>query len=237
MIEKTQAIVLRTVKYSESSVICKMYTRVFGMQSYMINGVRTGKSKSKAPLLQPMNLLLLEAYHREQKNLQRIKEFSVEKIYNHLSVDVMRSAVGLFLCEVILQSIKEEESNEVLFDFLHRQFLLLDETTTALTFFPQQFLLQLSRYLGFYPSGNFSETTTCFSFEEGQFVSSLNYLQPGISGNEAKLLSELMNDELPATLNEGRRKLLHSLLQYFQMHISDFGKIKSLAVLEEVLHA
>lgn len=237
MIEKTQAIVLRSVKYSESSVIVKMYTHRFGMQSYMINGVRSAKGKSKAALLQAGTLLWLEAYHREGKNLQRIKEFSIEKIYSNISVDISRSAVAMFMTEIISACIKEEESNEVLFEFLHGQFLLLDEQSTSLNWFPLQFMLQLSRYLGFFPSGKYSDTTSSFNFEDGVFVSALPFTQAGISNAEAQLLSALIHDEDVTSFINSRRALLHSILIYFQMHISGFGKIKSLAVLEEVLHA
>ena len=53
MYHKTRAIVLHCIKYSETSVIAKIYTEKLGMQSYMVKGVRAAKSKSKAAMLQP----------------------------------------------------------------------------------------------------------------------------------------------------------------------------------------
>ena len=237
MIEKTRAIVLKQVKFSESSVVCKMYTRSFGLQSYLVNGVRSEKGKGKAGLLQPMNLLQLEAYHREGKNLQRLKEFSPLVYYNHLPYDVFRSAVGLFLVEVFTQCMHDEESNDDLFDFIEDQFMQLDKPETTLTFFSHRFLISLSKHMGFYPSGNCSIATPFFNLQEGSFVSQLNHSMEGLSKEESELFDDLLFGKVSSSNPLIRKNLLHQLVNYFQLHVSGFGKIKSLAVLEEVLHA
>ena len=76
MVHNTKGIVLRVVKYGETSVIVTIYTELFGIQSYIVNGVRTTSKKgaSKASLFQPAAILDLIVYHNELKNLQRIKE-------------------------------------------------------------------------------------------------------------------------------------------------------------------
>ncbi|MFT3936946.1 MAG: recombination protein O N-terminal domain-containing protein [Chitinophagaceae bacterium] len=58
-IHHTKGIVLRTVKYGETSVIASIYTELFGLQSYLVNGVRTSSKKGpgKASLFQPGSIL------------------------------------------------------------------------------------------------------------------------------------------------------------------------------------
>src|ERR1700750_1569339 len=112
---KTRAIVLHTIKYSETSVIAKIYTERFGLVSYIVKGVRSAKSKSKASLLQPLTLLEMEVSPRETKQFQFIKEFRRAYNYRAIPFDIMRSSVALFLLEVISKSIREHEENTEMF--------------------------------------------------------------------------------------------------------------------------
>ena len=81
MLQTTKTIVLRTVKYGETSIITTLYTEAFGLQSYLVNGVRTTSKKgaTKSALFQPAALLEVVAYHNEFKNLQRLKEFDAAR--------------------------------------------------------------------------------------------------------------------------------------------------------------
>ena len=86
MIHKTKGIVLRTVKYGETSLVISAYTELFGMQSYLVNSVRVASKKggSKAVFFQPASILDLVVYHNEFKNLQRIKEYKWAHLYAHI---------------------------------------------------------------------------------------------------------------------------------------------------------
>ena len=60
MITKTRGIVLNYIKYGDTSIICKIYTEQFGLQSYIINGIRKSKSKNIGLIIhfiQVMNFL------------------------------------------------------------------------------------------------------------------------------------------------------------------------------------
>src|SRR5438045_5355691 len=102
-VHKTKGIVLRTVKYGETSIIAAMYTELFGLQSYLINGVRTSSRKGpgKASLFQPGAMLDLIVYHNDLKNLQRIKEFKWGYLYKHIFSNILKNAVALFMVELL----------------------------------------------------------------------------------------------------------------------------------------
>ena len=80
MIHPTKGIVLRTVKYGETSVIVLVFTEKFGVQSYLVNGVRISSKKGsgKANLFQPSAILDMVVYHNELKQLNRVREFKWE---------------------------------------------------------------------------------------------------------------------------------------------------------------
>jgi len=64
MLHHTEGIVLGSLKYKESSLIVKIFTNAFGMQSYVVNGVRSSKSQGKTALYQPLTLLDMVVYHK-----------------------------------------------------------------------------------------------------------------------------------------------------------------------------
>ena len=146
---KTKGIVLRAVKYGETSLVVTIFTELFGVQSYLVNGVRTSSKKGtgKAALFQPSAMLDLVVYHNELKNLNRIKEFRWGYIYQHILSDVRKNAVALFMVELLLKSLKQPEANADLFHFTEDSFLHLDESNHTVTAnFPLFFSLHLTHF-------------------------------------------------------------------------------------------
>ncbi len=113
MIAKTKGIVLRSIKYGETSLVVTMITELFGLQSYLVNGVRTisKKGSSKASLFQPAAILDLVAYHNEFSNLQRLREYKWEFLYQHILSDVRKNAVAIFMIELLTKCLKQPEAN------------------------------------------------------------------------------------------------------------------------------
>src|SRR5258706_10351535 len=153
-LHKTKGIVLRTVKYGETSMIVSIFTELFGIQSYLVNGVRTStkKGSGKANLFQPSAILDLIVYHNELRNLQRIKEFRWSYLYQHIFSDIKKNAVALFMVELLTKCLKQPEANEDLFQFAEDAFLHLDESNEMVTAnFPLFFALHLAVFFGVSP--------------------------------------------------------------------------------------
>ena len=169
MLYKTRGIVFQTVNYSDNSFIAKVYTELFGLQSYMVNNPRGKKSSTKINVFQPMNLVELVVYRKEKKQLHRIKEIKIELPYNTIPFDVSKSSITFFLNEILCKCIREEESNLELFQFIHGSMIRLDNAKSKFVCFHLYFLIQLAAHLGFAPSGNFSADTPFFDLHEGIF--------------------------------------------------------------------
>jgi len=235
---KTRGIVLHTIKYSETSVISKIYTEQLGLVSYIIKGVRTAKSKPKAAMLQPLTLLEMEVAHKENKQLQFIKEFHRAYNYQSIPFDTLKSTVVLFLLEVISKSIREHEQNSEMFEFIYEALCSLDKSEKFNPDFHLLFLINFSRHLGFMPHGNFSEENPYFEMTEGVFTSSLSQLNQ-MTKVESRILNELIslnlfaNTSLKINRNE-RKQMLNNLLRYYQLHLENFS-LKSPEILEEIL--
>ncbi len=236
MIHKTLGIVFRTVKFSESSVISKIYTEKFGMRSYIVNGVRKEKSKTKAALLQVMSILDMEVYHHEHRNLNRIKEMRPSYIFSSLLYNPLKSGLGLFMMDMLNKCIREEEANEEMFGFITQKLQALDKQKKIPSDYLLKFLFELSSLIGFYPHGEFSSNTSYFDLQAGRFVADPSVhpymIHPPLSEN----LSMLLQEDHEEISSVARRKLLNVFLQYYQLHVPNFTMPKSLRVLETIFY-
>jgi DNA repair protein RecO (recombination protein O) len=241
---KTKGIVVKVVRYGETSIIAGIYTELFGMQSYLVNGVRTTSKKGsgRANLFQPGAMLDLVVYHNELKNLQRIKEFKWAHIYEHLFFNVFKNSVALFTIEVLQRSLKQPEPNPDLFQFIEDAFFHLDRASDAVVGnFPLYFVLHLSSFYGFRFSDDYSEVKNILDLQEGEFVAETPTHSHYLQGEYSLITSMLLKVMQPAELSEiklrqdVRRTLLHAYETFYALHIQDFGKLKTLPVLEAVL--
>lgn len=240
MIIKTRGIVFRAIKYSESSLIVDIFTEQYGMRSYIISGVRSKKARVSPGLLQVMSLVDLVAYEHPGKGLNRIREIRSAGLYQSLPFDVRKSAVGLFMAEVARKTIREPEENERLFLFLFEAFQFLDRTEAPINNLHLHFLLELSFYFGFVPSGEWSESHPFFDLQEGLFAAEAPTHGRHLTAAGSELLHRLLNCSRSncheVTMGRAQRQqLLQGLLTFFQFHIEGFPEIHAHKVLQEVL--
>lgn len=240
----TKGIVLRTVKYGETSVIVSIFTELFGLQSYLVNGVRASSKKGsgKANLFQPSAILDMVVYHSELKQLQRIREFKWGHIYQHVLTDVKRNAIAMFMIELLTKCVKQPENNPDLYFFAEDALLHLDKgSETVCANFPLFFALHLPVFFGLRIQDNYSTETHYLDLQEGQFVDHLPMHSMILEGKGAYVTSQLLKVQQPEELeelklnHEFRRSLLMAYEKYYLLHVHDFGSLRTLPVLREVL--
>lgn len=244
MIYKTRGIVLRSVKFGETSLVVTAYTELFGMQSYIVNGVRMASKKGspKAVFFQPSSILELIVYHNELKNLQRLKEFKWAHLYQHILSDVRKNAVALFMIELLNKCLKEPEHNNELFYFIEDALLHLDAANeTVAANFPLFFALHLAVFFGFRINDEYSQEKHYLDLQEGVFTmpppQHPHYLDEKSSEVTSYILKCMKPDDLQdLKLNqEFRRNLLQAYELYYALHIAGFGALKTLPVLREMM--
>lgn len=239
MLEKTKGIVLHTIKYSENSLIVIVYTEEFGRQSYMLRGIHSKKSSGSKKLIQPLSLLSLEVYYKSSRELQKIKEYKSLSPLTGIHSSIIKTTVGLFLSEILYRTIKEEEKNPTLFTFLINSIQYLDFAEKGGENFHLVFLIQLSKFLGFFPHDNYSSGHAYFNLLLGSFVpyteNDKNLLNESESLWIHKLLIMDYSDLIKLEINGSLRSiLLDKLIQFYQSHFEGLGQIKSHKILLEV---
>lgn len=243
-IHKTKGIVLRTVKYGETSLIVTIFTELFGLQSYLVNGVRTSSKKGtgKAVLFQPSAILDLVVYHSELKQLQRLKEFRWAYLYQRVLSDVRKNAVALYMVELLTKCLKQPEEHPDLFQFVEDVFIHLDNGNEAVTAnLPLYFTLHLPVFFGFRIHDNYSARNCFLDLQEGSFVEERPTHSYFLEEKQAAVTSQLLKTQRPEELediklnHDFRRNLLYVYEQYYAFHVQDFGKLRTLPVLREIL--
>ena len=233
----TKAIVISALKYSDSSLIVKLYTQEYGLMSYLIRGVlKSKKGALKAAYFQPLTLLSIVGNHQEKRTLQSIREAQVLYVYKSLHSDVVKQSVVLFLSEILSFSIQEEEANESLFHYLENAFLWFDSHEKYANFH-LLFLLNLTKFLGFYPDTSHLDEKG-FHLKEGVFTDAIHEKEITM-GDEVFQLKKLLGINFDAidSINfskSQRQGVLRMLIRYFELHLDGFKNPKSLGVLEAV---
>lgn len=244
MTHKTKGVVLRTVKYGETSVITTVYTELFGVQSYIVKGVRqaTKKSQGKSNYFQSGAMLNMVVYHNDLKNLQFIKEYEWSYLYNEVLFNVIKNAVAMYIVELLQHSLKEPEANPELFYLIEDTLKQLDRGTNTFTAnLPLYFTLHLGSELGFQLQGSYSKDTPVMDLMEGMFTQDIPMHPHYLSGEAAMITSQISNilfynDLENIQLNRNmRRELLLAYQHFMVLHIPEFGQMRSLPILQEVL--
>jgi len=239
MLEKTRGIILNQIKYTDSGIIARLYTRKFGRQSFLIRGIRSRKSGKHNILFQPLYILDLEISYKETREMNVLKEFSVSYSPYEIYSDIKKSSVAIFLGEVLTSVLREESSHEELFDYIEKSIIYFDNCREGYANFHIAFLTGLSSFLGFEPGIRKNASDAFFDMSNGVFVPVPpvhgNYANPDVSGILAQVFlasyDSIRNINLKGAM---RNEVLDTLLRYYSLHLSGLKKINSLGILKEV---
>ena len=241
MLIKSRGIVLHHIKHTDSSLVVHIYTEFNGRQAFFIISLRGKKSRFPVGLLQPLFIVEMEVYYKANREMQHLKEIRPYLVFQSVPFDVKKSTIALFLGEILYKTLKEQEPNPGLFEFLVHTIQLLDLSPQVTGSFHLLFLLHLSRYLGFFPDNNYSENKPYFDLMNGHFVPFQpphpHYLDRGKSRDMNHLLCSPLNGMNTIRFQPAQREaLLEQILEYYQLHMDGLGEIKSWQVLREVFH-
>jgi len=232
-----KAILLQTIKHGDKKYILKLYTLNNGfITAYAVVG-SSPKSKIKSSALLPLNLLDIELAIKQNTDIHQLNEASCNYITTTITNSLNKLSIAQFINEVLIKSIKEQAPNQHLYTFIETCIKFLNTNETNFTNLHLYFLVELTKYLGIEPQNNFDKLNCFFDCREGQFTNYYLSFPLGLTAEESKLFSEFLKiNSLKVTVNYSQRQqLLHILLAYYSIHIPNFGNLKSLAVLQEVV--
>jgi DNA repair protein RecO (recombination protein O) len=238
LIYQTRAIVLRTVKYGETSLIVDMYTEQKGHQTFIINSVRKARAVTPASSLQLLSLVELVAYHQDHRKIHRIKEARLEYPWQSIPFDMRKSAVITCLAEMCSKCITTADPHPELFAFLHDTLIQYDTPGPFDRDFLIRFLVSLTHYLGFgmeMPAGE--AEVKYFDLQEGHFVlfkPHHDYVMTIEDMIELKAIVQSGTGTKADVAHEVRKRLVDQLILYYQLHVESLREVHSLKILREL---
>lgn len=238
MLDKTEGIVLSGVKYGDSSLVTRIYTREFGMLSFMVKGIHSRKGAFRNVHFQPYTLCELVIYRKSNRELHSVRDIKTLASPGFETGDVKRSAVALFLAETVQGAVRNEEPDLQLFDYLKHSVHEICSRENLASHYHLQVLVDLAGYLGFRPYNNYSDVEPYFSIPEGRFQPVEDHSYAGFCFDRelSAALNQLLISPagLPPIPLARRRELLDGILAYYRMHLAAFPAIRTSAVLQEV---
>lgn len=226
MLYKTRGIVLNYIRYKETSIIVKIYTEEFGLQTYVENGVRSTRSKGKIALFQPLTLVDLIVYYKPGAEIQRISEIKCGHPFYRIATDIKKMTLGIFITEILVLTLREHTGNATLFDFLEKALVFLEEQEEYTENFHLFFLMSLSAYLGFGP-----ETAR-------DIRTQLQEHSIAVNAAEETVLQKILETPFggPLDIGKGQRlTALDQLVWFYRINLDGFAGVRSVQVLREVL--
>lgn len=231
---KTEGIIFKSIKYSETSLILDIYTKEKGLVSCIVSGVRKAKSKMINVYL-PMNIVDIVAYTNDN-GLSRIKEANFAVQFDKIRFDVIRSSIAAFMIDLLRNSIKEKEYDENLYRFIYHQLRTIDKSEKITSTFPISLCIELAPLLGFELYNNYSSENIYFDLRSGRFIDNDIRHNQILSEESSQSLAKILTEKTAYTpTKEMRQDLLDHLMAYYSLHVEGFSTLKSLAVLRTVL--
>ena len=225
MLVKTNGIVLNYIKYGDSSIIVRIFTRKLGYGSYIVNSVRKRWSGKSLSSFQPFSILALVLYVKESRDLQRVSDAGSHILLREIHHNLIKSSITLFLTEVLSKLLRNEPAkNELLYEFLAGSIRSLDALNKGVENFHVQFLIKIAAFLG-------------FAIEEFESLfTSLDRLVPHNEGGHVweLLMNSPYGKEMAITRNV-RNQMLEDLISYYHHH-ANLARPKSLDVLRRILN-
>jgi DNA repair protein RecO (recombination protein O) len=238
MLQKTKGIVLHYIRYSESSIVAHMYTDLFGRQSFICSGIKGKNSKHRLVYFQPLSLVEMDVYAKQKSELYRIKEIKNDHPLYHITGDMVKSSIALFLSELLYKTLNEGEPNPRLFSFLHSSVQLLENLDEGVSNFHLVFIIQLSKHLGIFPQADFEDMSGTTRSSKNDFASEERFFtsfSQKIKEKFGQIYTLSFRQISEIKLNHAERaEMLGYLMEFYKLHFNSLGSIKSLAVLQEL---
>lgn len=260
MQENIRGIVLRTVKYGDTSMIVDLFTEGRGRQSFMASTARVKRSVRNVSFWQPLSMVEFHTEVRPNGTSSPLggtrgglpRPSDVRTYYNYIDLPFspVKSTLALFLAEFLSAALREEKENAPLYRYIESslQWLDLADSPASVANFHLAFLMHLSRFIGIYPNLelptlNFQLSTFNLHLYFDLLAGSYCDRQPPhahfLQGDEARVLPVLFRMDY-ATMHlfrlsrKERMRILQVLNEYYRLHVPNFPELKSLEVLQEL---
>ena len=247
MISFTKAIVLNSYKYSETSLICNLFSKDYGKLNIIAKGARSIKNPNKS-ILQPMHYIDLHYYYKPKRNIQLLKEASINNHFYYIKKNYNKLVYSYSIIELINKTIPIEKTSDIIFRLTHKVLSKINHGSNAfINIYFIFFQLQLLKFLGFQPVinqciicnlklndalfNNYIGQLCCLNCKDDNSQLSIN----NESLNIICFLSTTHIDKIEKkyNFNINLKNVNQFLFQYVSHHIVNINQLKTIKLLNK----
>ena len=214
MLAKSEGIVLNHFKYTDSKQIITILTKQFGKIPVLVYKSK----KSNSSIFQPFSIIRGEFELKQNREIQRLKDYDIDFVPNHIISDINRNTIAIFLLEFLSRIVPNEQINDTKYLYIREAIQYLEFAQKSILNFHLVFLVQFTKFLGIYPGVE----NSFFSEFQKQFEH-FNLMETSLSNS----------DEIVITTKQ-RNDTLNIILAYYSQYFPEIQKLKSLNVLREI---
>ena len=237
MLTKTQAVVLRTVKYGENKLIVDLLTEKEGRVSCAIGIAKTQRGKLKKQFFQPLTILEVELEIRPRQQLHHLCDARLCVPYTSLPFDARKLSISLFLAEFVHYSTRDEQQNVLLYRYVANSLEWLDQCTGDFANFHLVFMMRLSQFVGFAPNVDDYREGCLFDLRAASFTAVTPLHPDFLSAADASRINTLLrmnygSMHLFRMSHDDRNRIVEVIIRYYRLHIPAFPELRSLEVVK-----
>ena len=225
MVFHTSGFLLNKLKYGETSLILKVYSKEFGLISIIKKEANSIKTKKKL-LFYPLSEVDLVLYKKDNQRLYNVNKWDY---INLPKSNIKANSILLFLAEFMTIVLADQDKNEAIYDFIKKEIIRLHHTPFTNTF-ALGFMAKFTQYLGILP--NFSEKKIYFNLLSGHYTSEKDSLtlNPKLNNLWEAIF---INNKQEITI-ETRKELMEAMLRFYELQLDGFKTPKSLKIILDV---
>lgn len=239
MLIKTQALVLKVVRYGDNKCIVDLLAEELGRVDVSVSISNSLKARFKRSMFQPLNIVEVEIDFRQNRSLQSLKSVSIAYPYSTVNTDIAKMCMSMFLSEFLYNVTKNEQQNSLLFNYIRNSMEWLDAKNTPIANFHLVFMMRLAKFIGFSPNIDDYIEGCFFDLRNGAFTDEQPFHGDVVMPEDARRIVTLLrmnyeNMHLFAMSRTERNRFLDVLLKYYSIHVPNFPELKSLEVIRSL---
>jgi len=236
MFVTTKGIVLHKTKFSDTSLIVKIFTEQFGTQSFIVKNAFSKKTKINHTFFTSLALLELTFDDHALHKLAFLKDVNYLVHYKVIPFDPLRNSILFFYNELFYKLLFSSLVDERIFQIIQNGLLTLDHPDP---FKPDQHLHLLSQVihtLGIAPENDYSPSRPYFCLEENQFGDLFLENKLFLSAPASAYFSEILEQKrVPLPPKQIRNEVLYGMVNYLIMNNEHVRSIDSLPILIDLM--
>ncbi len=239
MLRPLHCIALRTIKYNERHSILSAYSLELGRVSFLVPAGAGREAARRRALLMPLGTFECIADMRHGQDIHIMKEPRADVITHGIHSHPVKSAVALFIAELLSIVLRESQEDAALYAYLRQAIKRFNDVSVGTANFHICFLFRLGRFIGIEPDVSTYRPGSVFDMVDGRFRLTApmhsHYLNPE-DADVVAALSRMTFDNMQRfrLSRENRNRILDVILDYYAIHYASLSSLRSIDVLRSL---